>query len=68
MRGEFRLEITIDREGRPLAVRTLHSTLPAPVEKLVTAQFLRARYRPAMLNGLPVTGSMEIAIAVSPSE
>ncbi|MBL8449482.1 MAG: hypothetical protein JNM32_06115 [Dechloromonas sp.] len=66
--GEFRLEITIDREGRPLAVRTLHSTLPAPIERLVTAQFLRARYRPAMRNGLPVTASMEVSIAVSPSE
>lgn len=68
VRGEFRLEITIDRDGRPLAVRTLHSTLPAPVEKLVTAQFLHARYRPATRNGLPVTASMEIAIAVSPGE
>lgn len=68
VRGEFRLEITVDRDGRPIAVRTLHSSLPPVIERLVIAQFLRAQYQPALRNGIPVTATLEIVIAVSPSE
>ncbi len=62
--GELSVEISVDREGRPIAVRRLRSSLPPPLENLVIQQFLRASYRPALRNGIPEAGTLEIAIRV----
>lgn len=60
--GEMVIRLTIDRNGKPVQVKLLRSTLPRQIEGMIIRQFLEATYRPGLVNGIPTRDHIDMAI------